>query len=288
MGGFCPHITCPRPKPATLAEEDNGGTGRRVAAAGGRGQGLSRGNCSGQGVWPQYLNGGRQSLSLLDSLTWGNTADHPSPCSTPLLTWSGQVPEPAFGGPCSPNPAGARSGRTQATLPTSLRKAAWILSGTPGTLLWPVRHVLLPFLQRLLLLPQAGYHHEPLQPHLAGWCLGRGWGAPIKGWNQPQGCGVISNVTAVGGGGDLGRGEGSSKPRHHTHSPYSRACVIPSRATYMRALRAPGTAGRNRGGPRSCSWESLMINARKGVTGRQRGCTSQHANKPQAPGPACG
>lgn len=137
--------------------------------------------------------------------------------SSPNL--SGQVPEPAFGGPSSPNPAGARSGRTQATLPTSLRKATRILSGTPGTLLRPVRHVLLPFLQRLLLLPQAGYHHEPLQPHLAGRRQGRGWGAPIKGWNQSQGCGVISNVTAVGGGGGHGRGEGSSKPRHHTHPP---------------------------------------------------------------------
>ena len=90
MGGFCPHITCPRPKPAAVAEADNGGTGRRGTAAGGRGQSLSRGNCSGQGLWPQSLNRGRQPLSLLDPLTWGNTADHPSPCSTHLLTYQGR------------------------------------------------------------------------------------------------------------------------------------------------------------------------------------------------------
>lgn len=101
--------------------------------------------------------------------------------------------------------AGARSSEPRVSFSASLCKAARVLPGTASILLRPVRHVLLPLLQCLLLLPQAGYYYESLQPHLTSGCWAKA-GTRIKDGTNPKAV-VILNVAVEGSlGSPKGRG----------------------------------------------------------------------------------
>lgn len=97
---------------------------------------------------------------------------------------------------CSSMNAGARCTESRDSFSASLCTAARVLSGTASTLLRSVRHVLLPLLQCLLLLPQAGYCHESLQPHLINGCWAKAE-SRIKDGTNPKAV-VILNVAVEG------------------------------------------------------------------------------------------
>lgn len=105
-------------------------------------------------------------------------------------------PESAVRRSCPPMNAGARSTESRVSFSASLCKAARVLPGTASSLLRPVRHLLLPLLQRLLLLSQTGYCHESLQPHLANGCWAKA-GTRIKDGTNPKAV-VILHVVIDG------------------------------------------------------------------------------------------
>lgn len=102
-------------------------------------------------------------------------------------------PESAVRRSCSSMNVGARSTESRVSFSASLCKAARVLPGTASSLLRPVRHVLLPLLQCLLLLPQTGYCHESLQPHLANECWANA-GTRIKDGTNPKAVVILHMV----------------------------------------------------------------------------------------------
>lgn len=177
-------------------------------------------------------------------------------------------PESAVRRSCSPMNAGARSTVSRVSFSASLCKAARVLPGTASSLLRPVRHVLLPLLQRLLLLSQTGYCHESLQPHLANGCWATA-GTRIKDGTNPKAVVILHVVIDGLLGSPKGRGRRYAGTTH-TITSGSRILHLLSHVD-GRFFKAPGLcgdSGRSQASPR----DSSATNAGKAGVGRLTGC----------------